>query len=198
MKTERILIITVFLSVILRFLWAYNGWPGELFTMYLVFISLLALLITYYLRTVESFYKLVHIYFMLYVIGISFNILEWKGDGMLLFLGTLGFIVFPVYLINRKRKDLTSNVFVWSLLLGLVLVFQCIMYLFINTDIMLTIGHGLSYPAILIASHIIFSRKIEKDINPDEKKILSFIIIANVLSVLGVTFKESFYILIWI
>ncbi len=117
---------------------------------------------------------------------------------MLLFLGTLGFMVFSVYFINRKRKDLQSHIFVWSLLLGLVLIFQCFLYLFVGTDIMLTIGHGLSYPAILIGFNILFNKKMEKDVGADEKKILSFIIIANVLSVLGVTFKESFYILLWI
>lgn len=198
MNLDRILILIIFLSVALRYLWAILGWSGEFFMLFPVFIFLFILLLVYYRGIQDGFYKLVILYFMLFIGGLVMNVLGWKGKGMMLFLGSLGFILFSGYFMYQKSKDIGKRIFKWSLFLGMVLLAQTFIFLFIGTDKLFLLGHFMSYPLVFIGLAILFGKRMGQDISMDEKKILSFIIIVSILSAIGVTYKEIFYSSIWI
>jgi len=198
MKTERLLIIVLIITIVLRFIWAQYGWGAEYIALFPPLIACIALLIYYHLVVKNSFYKASVLYFIIFVIGIIFNILEVRGRGFFLFLGSLGFILFPVYLLAKHRKHPETHIFRYSVLFCLLLLSQTILYLFFPTNKILTVAHMLSYLIIIVSGYIVLNRRVEEHVTEDEKKIITFIIIANILSLLGVTFKESFYYLLWI
>ncbi|MBX9853217.1 MAG: hypothetical protein K2X86_15845 [Cytophagaceae bacterium] len=198
MKTEHILMGLILVSVIIRYVWASFGWSGERVIMFPVFICLFLLLLHYYKRMTSDFYKIIIGYFALFLMSILFNIMEMKGRGILLFVGSLGFILFPVYFWNKRRSMLETNIFKYSLLLGILLITQTVFYLFIPTENFLTIAHVLNYIIVIVATAILTGKQNNKDLIIDEKKILTFIIIVSVLALLGVTFKRSFYSNIWL
>lgn len=198
MKIERLLLILILASVILKYLWANYGWGGQFLMMFPVLFCTLALLGWYYYCLSDLFYKIVLIYFALFIVSIMFNILEWKGRGLLLFIGSLGFILFPVSFFLRRKKMIHRNIFKFSLLLLLVMVVQTFVYLFVPSDLILTLGHMLSFLIVILAAAILYKGEFQEETSEDEKKIVTFIIIVNILSLLGITFKESFYYFIWI
>ena len=198
MKTERLLMGLTLISVILRYVWATLGWSGERAIMFPVFICLFLLLLNYYKHMTSDFYKLILGYFALFLLAILFNIMDIRGGGLLLFIGSLGFILFPVYFWNKRRPMLETNIFKYSLLLAILMSAQTVFYLFVPTDNFLTIGHLLTYIIVIVGITILTGKQNNKDLIIDEKKILTFIIIVSVLSLLGVTFKKSFYNNIWL
>lgn len=201
MDSEKLVIVSIILSVIVRFLWASLGWPGESFLLFPVYIALIWLLALYYRHLEDKIYKVTVLYFIVYVLAIFVNVLETPFKGFILFLGSLGFILFSIYFFYKRRKTgltVDNPIVKYTFLFSLVLIVQTVFYVFIPTNDLLTFGHMMSYLIILLGATLLFKSRVENELTPDEKKILTFIIIANVLSLLGVTFKESFYGSIWI
>jgi hypothetical protein len=198
MRTDRLLFIIIFLTVVVRFLWATLTWPGEFYLMFPVFISLIALLIWYYLQMESNFYKMVLMYFILFIIGIFLHLFEIKIASLVLFLGSIGFLLFSGYVILKRKNSKKDKLFFLLLSLSVSIIFQTILYLFFATSTVLLLAHSLSFVISGLALAIVFRKEVEKVITIDEKNILSFIIIVNILSLLGVTFNASFYSSLWI
>jgi hypothetical protein len=198
MRTDRLLFIIIIISVLIRYLWATLGWSGEFYIMFPVYIALVILLIWYYSQTENNFYRIVLLYFLLFIIGIALQLFEVKMADLFLFLGSLGFIMFSIYFIIRKKNLLKSKSKIWCFLLSICIIIQTVLYLFVASQGVLIVAHSLSFFIGGMALALVFRKEVEKDITTDEKNILSFIIIVNILSLLGITFKASFYSSLWI
>lgn len=198
MRTDRILFIIIILTVLVRYLWASLAWSGEFYLMFPVYIALVILLLWYYSKADNNFYRIVLLYFILFIIGIALQLFEVKMADLFLFLGSLGFVMFSVYFMIRKKNLLKSKSLIWCLLLTVCIILQTVLYLFVASQGILIIAHSMSFFILGLALTLVVRKEVEKEITPDEKNILSFIIIVNILYLLGITFKASFYSSLWI
>ena len=196
MKIERYIVISLFACIFLRYVFQYFALPAlaNLF-IYLVFLLQSALIGLFFIKTEKTVYKIVWIYYLISVIGILLELNEWKGGYALLFIGSLGNFLFPVYMIYTRRKKLEGkDVYLYLIVLGILLWIQNIFLFFISITNFLVMGHMVSYFIAAVCFYVLFVGQNAKSLSEDERKIIVFILITAVLSALGVTFRENFYV----
>jgi len=128
------------------------------------------------------------------VMGIIFELNEWKGAYPLLFVGSLGNFMFPLYTVYTRKNLAVKNVMRYLVMLGILLWVQNIFLFFIPVDNYLSMAHTANYFIAAMCFYILFNETNVRGLSDDERKIIVFILIAAVLSALGVTFKEKFYV----
>ncbi|MFL5728554.1 MAG: hypothetical protein ACJ75J_03610 [Cytophagaceae bacterium] len=196
MKTERYLVIGIFACIFLRYVFEYLSLPELAKTfIYLVFLLEIVLLSLFFLKTEKIVYRIVLIYYFIAVLGILLELAEWKRGYPLMFIGSLGNFLFPAYMVYTRRKKMEGKeVFRYLIALGLLLWIQNIFLFFIATQNYLVMGHMSSYFIAAACFYILFNARNSQSLSEDERKIIVFILITAVLSALGVTFKENFYV----
>jgi hypothetical protein len=195
MKIERYFIVSLFSCIFLRFAFQYFALPvlANLF-IYLVFLLQIALLVLFFIEIKKAICRVVLIYYMVGVLGIIFELNEWNGAYPLLFIGSLGNFIFPVYVIYDRRKSGFKDVLRFLVVLGILLWAQNIFLFIIPVNNYLSMAHTTSYFIAATCFYILFNEANANSLSEDERKIVVFILIAAVLSALGVTFKEKFYV----
>jgi hypothetical protein len=96
--------------------------------------------------------------------------------------------------IYTRRKSGFRGVLPFLVMLGILLYAQNIFLFFIPVENFLSLAHTSSYFIAAICFYILFNEANANSLSEDERKIIVFILIAAVLSALGVTFKEKFYV----
>jgi hypothetical protein len=162
---------------------------------YLVFLLQAALIGLFFIKTEKTVYRIVWIYYLIGVTGFIFELNQWEGGYALLFMGSLGNFLFPVYVVYTRRKKLEGkDVYRFLIVLGILLWIQNIFLFFIPLVNFLVMGHMVSYFIAAACFYILFGGQNAKNLSEDERKIIVFILITAVLSALGVTFRENFYV----
>jgi hypothetical protein len=196
MKAERYIVVSLFMCIFLRYVFQYFALPklSNIF-IFLVFLLQTCLIVLFFIKTERSTYRVVWIYYLIGVIGIIFDLNGWKGAYALLFIGSLGNWLFPAYVVYTRKKKLEGKeVYRYLIALGILLWMQNIFLFFISFGKSLVVGHAISYFIAAACFYILFNARNAKSLSEDERKIIVFILITAVLSALGVTFKENFYV----
>ncbi|HXA01030.1 MAG TPA: hypothetical protein VNW99_03525 [Cytophagaceae bacterium] len=195
MKIERYFIFFLFACIFLRYTFQYFAFPvlANLF-IHLVFLLQIALLVLFFIEIKNTVCRIVLTYYMIGVLAIIFELNQWKGAYPLLFIGSLGNFLFPVYVVYTRRKFGFKGVLPYLVVLGIFLWTQNIFLFFIPVQNNLSMAHTTSYFIAATCFYILFNETNANSLSEDERKIVVFILIAAVLSALGVTFKEKFYV----
>jgi hypothetical protein len=195
MKVERYLIIFLFTFIFLRYTFQFFALPvlASIF-IYLVFLLQVALLALFFIESKNVVCRIILIYYLMGVIGIIFELNKWEGGYPLLFIGCLGNFIFPVYVVYNRRKSGAKEGLRYLVMLGILLWAQNIFLFIIPVDNYLSLAHTANYFIAAVCFYILFNEGNVRSLSDDERKIIVFILIAAVLSALGVTFKEKFYV----
>jgi hypothetical protein len=195
MKIERYFIISLFTSIFLRYTFQFFALPvlTDIF-IYLVFLLQIALLALFFIESKKAVCRIILIYYLMGVVGIIFELNEWNGAYPLLFIGSLGNFIFPVYAFYSRKKAGDKKILSYLVMLGILLWAQNIFLFFIPVDNYLSMAHTANYFIAAVCFYILFNEENVRSLSDDERRIIVFILIAAVLSALGVTFKEKFYV----
>lgn len=195
MKIERYLIIFLFACIFLRYTFQFLAFPvlANIF-IYMVFLLQIALLALFFTEIKNTVCRIVLIYYLLGVLGIIFELNEWKNAYTLLFIGSFGNFLFPIYVVYNRRNVESKTVLVYLVVLGILLWGQNIFLFLSPVGNNLSLAHTASYFIAAVCFYILMNEKNANSLTEDERKIIVFILIAAVLSALGVTFKENFYV----
>jgi hypothetical protein len=198
MNKEKILLGLVIISIALVMLFSYFKWHADV--VILIYLVAQTLLLGNYLFDANSvFYKLLLLGFFIGLMGNLFVLFHWP-HGLILFMGgAASQIILGLSIlykgIKETLRDKDFELFVYLLgglliITGMILILPLIFQVYFNEKLLIDNGEFLSVPLLGVIITIMFNSNIWNEFVPDQKKILTYVLLITTIPVVGIIFER--------
>jgi hypothetical protein len=195
---ENILLGLVIVSIVIVMIFSYFKIHADVVVM-IYLISLTLLLGNYLFAATSVFHKVLLLGFFVGLMGHLFVLLHWPYGHLLVMGSAVSQVIFGLTILYKGVKEVFSEkgfeLFIWLLgglllITGVILVLPMFFAIFYKEELVIENGEWLAVPLLGVIGTIMANENIWDDFIPDQKKILTYILLITIIPVAGTIFEK--------